>query len=207
MTADEQQRIIARYNERLSALGETAEALGWRNTAQQHLRFRILAEMGDCSNRDVLDVGCGFGDLLDYLEAAGAHGVRYTGTDLNPALIEIARQRHPGADFRTTTELAQFAGESQDYVFLSGLFNFRIADNTAFMHETVRQSFRIARRGVAFNLLGSYVDFKEEHLFYHREEDVFAFAKSLTRFVTLRADYPLYEFTIYLHKPEAIVKG
>lgn len=204
MTPDEKQRIIERYNERLTTLGETAQALGWRDSSQQKLRFRLLAEAGALQGTSILDIGCGFGDLLDYLTEAGGKDVRYTGTDLNPALIEVARKKHPAATFHATTDLSQFADGSQDYVFLSGLFNFKIEDNVGFMRSTVRESFRICRRGVAFNLLGSYVDFKEEHLFYHREQDVFDFAKGLTRFVTLRADYPLYEFTVYLYKPEAV---
>ena len=204
MTPDEQQRIIERYNERLTNLGETAQALGWRDSSQQHLRFRMLAEISDLTGCSIMDIGCGFGDLLDYVKAAGATGVQYTGTDLNPALIEVAQKRHASASFHATTELSQFGNGSRDYVFLSGLFNFKIEDNTGFMQDTVRESFRIAKCGVAYNLLCSHVDFKEEHLFYHNEHDVFAFAKSLTRFVTLRADYPLYEFTVYLHKPDAV---
>lgn len=204
MTPDEQKLIIDRYNERLTSMGETAQALGWRNSSQQQLRFRVLAEIADLSGCSILDIGCGFGDLLDCVIQSGATDVRYTGTDLNPALIEVAQKKHPAASFHATTDLSQFADDSQDYVFLSGLFNFKIEDNTGFMHDTVRESFRIARRGVAFNLLGSYVDFKEEHLFYHQEQEVFDFAKGLTRFVALRADYPLYEFTVYLHKPEAV---
>lgn len=204
MTPDEKQRIIQRYNERLNNLGETAQALGWRDSSQQRLRFRILAEVANLSDCSALDIGCGFGDLLDYMTEAGAQNVNYTGTDLNPALIEVAQKRHPAASFFATTDLSQFPDSSQDYVFLSGLFNFKIEDNEGFMHDTVRESFRICRKAVAFNLLGSYVDFKEDHLFYHAEQEVFHFAKSLSRFVTLRADYPLYEFTVYLHKPEAV---
>jgi ubiquinone/menaquinone biosynthesis C-methylase UbiE len=205
MTAEEQRRVIDRYNERLAQHGQTAQALGWRDTVQQQLRFRILAEVGDCSGTAVLDVGCGFGDLCDFLAAAGARDFTYTGTDVVPAMLDIARTRHPAATFHLAGDLTGFADESHDFVFLSGLFNFRVADNTGFMRETVRQSFRVARRAVAFNLLGSYVDFREEHLFYHREEEAFAFAKSLTRFVNLRADYPLHEFTMHLYKPAAVL--
>lgn len=204
MTPVEKQRIIERYNERLTSLGETAQALGWRDSAQQKLRFRLLAEIGPLAGRSILDIGCGFGDLLEYVTESGAQEVAYTGTDLNPSLIEVAQKKHPSGTFHATTDLSQFADESQDYVFLSGLFNFKIENNTGFMHDTIRESFRIARCGVSFNLLGSYVDFKEDHLFYHDEKEVFHFTKTLTRFVTLRADYPLYEFTVYLRKPRAV---
>jgi SAM-dependent methyltransferase len=203
MTSEEQQLIIQRYNERLHDMGETPQALGWRDSRQQELRFKILAEIGSLEGVSVLDIGCGFGDLLDYFNASERGVVSYTGTDLNPALIEVAQKRHMQAQarFLATTDLSQFETGSLDYVFLSGLFNFKIQDNTGFMQDTARESFRIARKGVAFNLLGSYVDFKDDHLFYHQEQQVFEFAKSLTRFVTLRADYPLYEFTVYLHQP------
>ena len=66
MTPDEQQRIIERYNERLTNLGETAQALGWRDSSQQHLRFRMLAEISDLTGCSIMDIGCGFGDLLEY---------------------------------------------------------------------------------------------------------------------------------------------
>lgn len=204
MTPDEQKLIIERYNERLTNLGETAQALGWRDSAQQKLRFRLLGEIADLSNRSMLDIGCGFGDLLGHVIDSGAQNVRYTGTDLNPTLIDVAQKRHPDASFHATADLSQFEDASQDYVFLSGLFNFKIEDNIGFMHDTLRESFRIARCGVAFNLLGSYVDFKEEHLFYHHEQEVFDFCKGLTRFVNLRADYPLYEFTVYLFKADTV---
>lgn len=202
MTPEEKSFIIERYNERLQSLGPTAQALGWRDQAQQHLRFRVLAEIADCTGQQVLDVGCGFGDLLDYLEHRRQKPALFTGTDLNPALIEVARAKHPGSVFITTAGLSSLPDESQDWVMISGLFNFRIEDNTAFLRNTVAESFRIARRGVAFNVLGSRVDFQEPHLFYHNEEDTFAFARTLSRFVTLRADYPLYEFTVYLFKQE-----
>lgn len=200
MTLEEQHQIIRRYDERLAAHGESAQTLGWRDAAQQQLRFGVLLGVGDCSESEVLDIGCGFGDLCGYFEARGVRGVRYSGTDLNPTLISAAQRRHPAGNFHATTDLTRFADGSMDYVFMSGLFNFRLADNAAFMRDIVREAFRIARRGVAFNLLGSHVDFREPHLCYYHEGEVFAFSKSLTRFVTLRADYPLYEFTVYLHR-------
>jgi SAM-dependent methyltransferase len=43
----------------------------------------------------VLEVGCGLGDLLARLDAS--HGV---GIDISPRMIELARQRHAGADLR-----------------------------------------------------------------------------------------------------------
>src|SRR3984893_19009277 len=55
----------------------------------------------------VLDLGCGEGDLLASL--APAEGV---GVDFSPAMIEIARQRHPNLEFivRDAQDLGRLEG-------------------------------------------------------------------------------------------------
>src|ERR1700754_3577029 len=45
----------------------------------------------------VVDVGCGTGRAVAELGADGAAAV---GVDLDPAMIDVARARHPGGDFR-----------------------------------------------------------------------------------------------------------
>src|SRR5688572_1020675 len=43
------------------------------------------------------DVGCGPGHVAAYL---AGRGVPVVGVDLSPAMVEVARRRHPGLDFR-----------------------------------------------------------------------------------------------------------
>ena len=52
------------------------------------------------SGDKVLDLGCGNGRLLDLL---GEKGIDYIGVDNAENLIEIARKRYPGADFRVAS--------------------------------------------------------------------------------------------------------
>lgn len=47
---------------------------------------------------NLLDVGCGSGILLKYLDQSR---VRYCGIDLSPTAVEQAKNRFPNADFRT----------------------------------------------------------------------------------------------------------
>lgn len=47
----------------------------------------------------VLDAGCGYGALLDCLEEVKLE-VRYTGVDISPDLIDLARERYPGRAFQ-----------------------------------------------------------------------------------------------------------
>ena len=52
---------------------------------------------------------------------------------------------------------------------------------------------------LAIDFVTNYVDFKEDYLIYHSPEAMFRLAKSLTKRVVLRHDYPLYEFCLYLY--------
>jgi SAM-dependent methyltransferase len=66
----------------------------------------------------VLDVGCGFGTLLDAAVAAGADAV---GVDISPAMVDAARRRVPGAtvvaaDAQTDDLLAAAPGALFDRV-------------------------------------------------------------------------------------------
>ena len=52
--------------------------LGWRDAFSQASRFAALCRWGDLSDKIVLDLGCGHGDLKPYFDArfAGVDEVR-----------------------------------------------------------------------------------------------------------------------------------
>src|SRR3712207_2038456 len=70
---------------------------------------------GDVGGLDVLDAGCGTGYLSRKLRDAGA---RVTGVDFSAKMIEIARARNPGVDFRvdSASELATVGDAAFDLV-------------------------------------------------------------------------------------------
>jgi SAM-dependent methyltransferase len=66
----------------------------------------------------VLEVGCGRGDLLSALRPS--YGV---GVDFCPAMLEVARKRHPGIRF-VEADVHEFdLGEKFDYIVCSDLLN------------------------------------------------------------------------------------
>jgi hypothetical protein len=83
---------------------------------------------------------------------------------------------------------------------VSGTFNVRSQasddDWSAYVRETLRTLAARSRRGFAFNLLSSFVDWRKKELFYADPAEYFSFCRGLCRFVTLLHDYPLYEWTI-----------
>ena len=52
------------------------------------------------ANSTLLDAGCGYGAIASYLKSCAAmRTVHYTGVDLSPELIEIAKIRNPSMNF------------------------------------------------------------------------------------------------------------
>ena len=80
--------IRQRYQARLDEHGPSAKALGWYK-GRQILRMQTLTSLYDFRGKSVLDIGCGFGDLLKYLP----HDITYKGVDLMPDFVEVARSR------------------------------------------------------------------------------------------------------------------
>jgi len=85
---------------------------------------------------------------------------------------------------------------------LSKVFNNKLLNdnNEEVIHDVIKKSYEICNRGVAIDMLSKYVDFMSDELYYYSPEEIFKFCKTLTKRVTLRHDYPLYEFMIYLYK-------
>ena len=200
MDKRDKQEIIERYTERFQRLGAGAEALGSGSEEHQAIRYRVLSEVGDLGGQKVLDVGCGFGGFYDYCRHM-QQPMSYTGIDIVPALIEKASKLHPLAEFKEMDILNAPDDWEMDYVVSSQAFNNRLeyGDNWELVQKVLAKCFKIARKGVAFDLMSTHVDFKEDRLYYFDPSIVLEFCKSLTRRILLRHDYPLFEFCIYLY--------
>ncbi|MGC8742636.1 MAG: glycosyltransferase [Verrucomicrobiia bacterium] len=66
----------------------------------------------------VLEAGCGIGDLLS--EVKPSYGL---GIDISPAMIEIAKNRHPHLNFLVADILSHSSEEKFDYIVASDLIN------------------------------------------------------------------------------------
>ncbi len=100
------------FYETRAALRPQENARHYHDLLKRH--FAFLTPPG----RRVLEVGCGLGDLLAAVQPA-----RGVGVDFSPAMLELARTRHPELEFRCA-ESAAFAPEEKfDYILLSDLVN------------------------------------------------------------------------------------
>ena len=75
------------FESNVRRFGYGYRALGFGRRSSQEKRFGALAAVGDFDGASVLDVGCGFGDLLAWLRARGVQP-RYTGLEFSDYLCK-----------------------------------------------------------------------------------------------------------------------
>jgi hypothetical protein len=187
------------YTANIGEHGVDPAAVGWRDEATHELRFDKLAQVLDGEPFSANDHGCGYGALFEYFVARGLPVSAYCGTDISTDMLSAAKTRvtDPRAEF---VEAALPAAEA-DYTFVSGTFNVRLGASEEawerYVKETLLALAARSRRGLAFNLLTTYVDWRDDNLFYADPKAFFDFCRTeLSRYVVLLHDYPLYEWTM-----------
>lgn len=205
--------LAAHYTERLRAHGAVPAGVDWGPDAADHtLR---LDRMLDVLRLDVplayrpslLDVGCGFGSLLERIEARGLD-VSYHGVDVAPAMVDAARARHPGGSFAVADGTALALGRRFDFVVCNGVLTQKlhhsVRDMTAYASRLVREMFDHAGIGIAFNVMSSHVNFMAPNLYYRSPVELLAWCQAeLSPRVRLDHAYPLFEYTLYVYRDDA----
>lgn len=194
-------RIITYYGNCLDKHDDEVKMVGWRSRKRQDLRFKILSQIDDLNHKSVLDLGCGLGALGEFFQKKRLR-VDYTGYEICGRMVDMAKKMRPYLRIKEVDILEDDVQERFDWVLASGVFNLHLKDNGAFLEKMLARSFEICRLGVSVNMLGTYVDYHDVELYYARPEEVFGFAKKMTKRVVLRYDYMPYEFTIYLYKTD-----
>jgi SAM-dependent methyltransferase len=197
---------VERYRGLLQKLGPIPQALAWGPQPGPAVRFSILwQELRHHPEASVLDVGCGFADLCSYLRAQGWRG-EYRGVDIVPESIAVARERHPGADIRVRDIVADPPQEPADFVYESGIFNFRLPSGNEKEHAQamIQTMFRLARKAVVCDFLSTYVDFQRPEGCHWDPDFVLRTARTLTKRIRLHMDYLPYEFAVVLWKDDTL---
>ena len=185
------------YGSKLKVYGHDTRSLGWIPGGRK-ARFGALAEIGDLEGRSVLDVGCGFGDLYGFLSGRDIH-FDYTGVDVSPEFIEIARRAYPDAKFFVADfENDPVIGE-YDWAFASGVFTIKISDNEMFARNMMRKMFEVCKRGMAVDFLIPICTNGDEY-WRPTPEEMLRFCRSISRRVALRCDYMSDEYCVYIYK-------
>lgn len=188
--------------------GDNYRGVGWtRSQATADTRYGVMLDLLRGSEpATVLDLGCGAAHLYEYLLARGAPHVRYSGLDLSPAYLALCRSKHPHVTFFECDVLSDScAVPVHDYVLMNGIFNYKgrfsFDEMWDYCRKMLLKANGLAVKGFAFNAMSKHVDWERDDLFHLPLDTVAEFLhRNVSRFFTVRHDYGLYEYTVYVYK-------
>lgn len=207
MNPQDKDAYINRYNTRFQEFGYDIKTLGWGGDKnRQLLRFQIALEIEKFLNNNtkitsVLDVGCGFGDMGVFLKKFYPD-IKYTGIDINAALINEGLKLYPDFDLRCLDLLENNIEETFDLVCENGIFNFRLFNETQleYIDQMIHQMYLHSKIGISVDFLSTFVDFKHDGAFHMDEYEAIRLLKKYTKRIILRNDYLNFEYTCYALK-------
>lgn len=166
------EKIREYYLPKLKNEQSEAGCLGWENQRAQELRFKIL-ERVIFSQASVLDVGCGLGNLYDYLKNQG-YEFEYTGVDILPEMIYRAKEKNPQLEFICGNIFIDdlFGSRKFDIVYASGIFNIELGNNEDFLCSALRKFVALSNKFVVFNLLHNRSKTMEAGYYYQNPDTV-----------------------------------
>ncbi len=208
MNEQDVKEYIKRYHKRFEEFGYSPQTLGWGVHPGKHLvRYAALSELA-CKQpqSSVLDVGCGFADLYDFMLASGWKG-SYTGVDIVPDLLAVAHQRHPSLDLRQM-DLSNNHNELDEYDFVISIGIFGAAlkaePNEIHVERTLRIMWEHSRVAVCADFQSVYVDYQQPGAWHADPAWLLPMARKITKRLSLRMDYIPYEFALILYKADQI---
>lgn len=198
MDKSDKHKLISHYNELFNQFGYSHKTIGW-GKKRHFFRYEILLSNFDLKNSSLLDFGCGFGDLSDYLKSKSL-SIDYNGIDINEKLINEGIKQNPERNISFSDPLNHGLSRNYDYIISSGVHNTKISDNLNFINKTFDLFNAHANKGFSLNFLSNNCDYFEDNLYYSDPSEIIRIALNYSQKVLVRHDYMPYEFTVIVHK-------
>tara|TARA_Y100001970_G_C14240269_1_gene864468 strand:+ start:880 stop:1509 length:630 start_codon:yes stop_codon:yes gene_type:complete len=200
-------KIEKLYTENLNNYGNSSKSVGWNSEECQKLRFEKLTSVIENPNvaNSINDYGCGYGEHLKYLKTNNYQIKEYFGYDISRPMLNNAKEHLSDLDCRISLLNSSKIKTLADYSFVSGTFNVKFEQDENswidFIKSTLKNIHKFSNKGFAFNLLSTFVDYKESHLYYADPCYWFNYCKkNFSKKVSILHDYPLYEWTMIIKK-------
>lgn len=166
------------------------QVLDWESKEAQELRFKTLIEHFNMESSILLDVGCGLGNLAEYLDNKNIK-LYYIGIDIMPEMIERAKAKtfkniNPqfmSLDFFNNNDIKK----EFDYIYSSGIFNLNLGNNDKFLKDAIKLFLTAAKKGVCFNLLD--ISGKEKYgdkYYYYEKEDILKTTEEILKSLNIK---------------------
>lgn len=197
------------YLPRLKTYGIYSPAcVSWNSKASQELRFEVIAKIFPKKQEkfSLIDIGCGVGDLYNFLQSKGYKNVDYLGVDIIPEMVAAAQLKFPGIKFMVADFMNTDWQKKADYLVCSGTLNMVFGDHNQhqkYVRDFIGKMFQMSDKGIAFNLLsieGKH-EFEEDPRFYYADPEYwYKTCLEITTQTKLYTDYLAHDFCLYMLK-------
>lgn len=194
------------YSDKLKTYGDSPKGVDWKNKESQILRFRMFDSLFVNDKAfSIMDYGCGKGDYSVYLgKEFKTKKINYYGVDISESMIDFCKKKIGEDNGHHFYKSEQDFKIKIDYIIASGTFTvkhgFTQKEWYKYVIKEIDKLYKKSKKGIGFNVMTSYVDFKESHLFYMDPSEMLRFLIKKYRYVDIIHSYPLYEYTILIRK-------
>lgn len=220
--------LYEHYEKCFSKYGDTFKGVDWNSFESTQVRYQVMLDiigawkisqlilinnLNDLSNEQsidysILDIGCGCGHLYEYILKNNIKGLTYNGTDISKIFIDCCKSKYPEVNFFESNILENNSNsnkETYDFAIMNGIFTEKrhLSDNVMFnfLCKMIESSFSLVKKGIAFNIICPYVDWKSSSLFYLSYDKVIEFIrKNISKRIQIKHDYGMWEYTVYVFK-------
>jgi SAM-dependent methyltransferase len=196
------ERKRTEYQRRFFSFGVSLRSLKWKSEESMKLRHHELLRDLNIEGKSILDVGCGFGNILPRLKEKASR-FRYTGVDIVPEFIKVAKEQYAQYRFVVRDYVEHPLAEHFDLVLCSGVLNSNFESALSYRRKAIAVMFAHAKEALAFNMAGDYPqppNTADRTIYYADSLEMLRYCVSLTPRIIFRSQYCPKDFTIILFK-------
>ena len=199
------------YGKLFEKNGPSLDAVASGKKAYKHLRYERLSKVFE---RDIEfsihDVGFGVGSYLEYLSIKYSdRNIVYSGSEVTIEFVNYCEEEYPKNKFYNRDLAIRAYKDLYDYLIFGGTF-YHIVDSqkeafSKFIEAILSNAFKMSKKGIAFNFISEFVDYKYDGLYYQSINSITDYiVNNISRYFTIDHSSPLYEFTVCVYKEEYI---
>lgn len=202
---------IRSYQKSFKKYGVSPRALHWVSKEAAEVHYKQLIADLDFEGKSVLDVGCGFGDIIPYILEKSKH-FEYIGIDIVPEFIKVAKDTYKNrinikkklrVHFLVRDYIKNPLRQKFDVVLCCGALNSNPSNSIRYRKKAIEIMWEYAREVVAFNMSGGYPQPENKNVnrvFYANSLEILRFCFTLTSKIIFRHHYRKRDFTIAMFK-------
>jgi SAM-dependent methyltransferase len=201
LTSLDREKLEKYYLESINEYGKyDPQALHWISKQSQQLRFEALYRNFDLEKKSLLDVGCGYGDLFEFLSREKTLNLEYQGIDFMQEFVEAAKQKFPQNYFFQGDFLELSVTRKFDFVVGVGITSIRYANSEEYYYSLVKKMYECSNNSAIVTFLRKGEHPENETYITFRPSEILQKYMEITPNLRIISDYLRCEFMLVLTK-------